>query len=299
MTPDPAGCIATFIAGEIGARADQVAAAVNLLDGGATVPFVARCRKEATGGPDDRQLRTLSGRLVCLRDMDQRRMAILGSIRDPRKLTAELETALACAVTKAELEDISLPSKVKRRTRAMIARENGLAPLADAILADRMAVPAALSAAFLTGAVPDTKAVLDGARDILAETLPEDAALLGRLHTHMQKAIRVFARNLKDLLLAAPAGGKTTMGLDPGIRSGVKVAVVDGTGRLLDTATVCPFQPKNDLHGAQAALAGLIRKHGVTLISIGNGTASRETEKRVADLLALLPGPAPKPFPIR
>ena len=135
MTPDPARCFATLIAGEIGARADQVATAVDLLDGGATVPFVARCRKEATGGLDDRQLRTLSGRLVCLRDMDRRRMAILGSIRDPRKLTAELETALARAVKKAELEDISLPSKVKRRTRAMIARENGLAPLADAILA--------------------------------------------------------------------------------------------------------------------------------------------------------------------
>jgi len=303
MTPDPARCFATLIAGEIGARADQVAAAVDLLDGGATVPFVARYRKEATGGLDDRQLRTLSGRLVCLRDMDQRRMAILGSIRDPRKLMAELETALARAVKKAELEDISLPSrlpsKVKRRTRAVIARENGLAPLADAILADRMADPAALSAAFLTGAVPDTTAVLDGARDILAETLPEDAALLGRLHTHMQKAIRVFARNLKDLLLAAPAGGKTTMGLDPGIRTGVKVTVVDGTGRLPDTATVCLFRPKNDQRGAQAALAGLIRNHGVTLISIGNGTASRETEKRVADLLALLPGPAPKPFPMR
>jgi hypothetical protein len=135
MTPDPARCIATLIAGEIGARAGQVAAAVDLPDGGATVPFVARCRKEATGGLDDTQLRTLSGRLLCLRETDQRRMAILGSIRDPRKLTAELETALARAVTKAELEDISLPSNVKRRTRAMIARENGLAPLAGAILA--------------------------------------------------------------------------------------------------------------------------------------------------------------------
>jgi uncharacterized protein len=135
MTPDPARCFAILIAGEIGAHADQVAAAVELLDDGATVPFVARYRKDATGGLDDRQLRTLSGRLLCLRDMDQRRMAILGSIRDPRKLTAELETALARAVKKAELEDISLPSNVKRRTRAMIARENGLAPLAGAILA--------------------------------------------------------------------------------------------------------------------------------------------------------------------
>ena len=135
MTPDPARCIATLIAGEIGARAGQVAAAVDLPDGGATVPFVARYRKDATGGLDDTQLRTLSGRLVCLRDMDQRRMAILGSIRDQGKLTAQLEPALARAVTKAELEDICLPCKVKRRTRAMIARENGLAPLAGAILA--------------------------------------------------------------------------------------------------------------------------------------------------------------------
>ena len=138
MTPDPARCIATLIAGEIGARAGQVAAAVDLPDGGATVPFVARYRKDATGGLDDTQLRTLSGRLVCLRDMDQRRMAILGSIRDQGKLTAQLEPALARAVTKAGLEDIclpsKLPSKVKRRTRAMIARENGLAPLAGAIL---------------------------------------------------------------------------------------------------------------------------------------------------------------------
>ena len=134
MTPDPACRIATLIAGEIGARAGQVAAAVDLLDGGATVPFVARCRKDATGGLDDTQLRTLSGRLVCLRDMDQRRMAILGSIRDQGKLTAQLEPALARAVTKAEREDIHLPCKVKRRTRAMIARENGLAPLAGAIL---------------------------------------------------------------------------------------------------------------------------------------------------------------------
>jgi uncharacterized protein len=415
MTPDPARRIATLIAGEIGARADQVAAAVDLLDGGATVPFVARYRKEATGGLDDTQLRTLSERLVYLREMDQRRTAILGSIRDQGKLTAELEAALAKSLTKAELEDIYLPYKVKRRTRAMIARENGLAPLADAILADRMADPAALAAAFVTEAVLDIKAALEGARDILAEALSEDAALLGRLRRHMQQvatlsarvvagkeaegakfsdyfahsepwrsapshrvlamlrgrnegiltvdleidpeaakgdspaermaaaalqatgrgpgdawlreaaawawrvklrisltldlmsdlrdraeqeAIRVFARNLKDLLLAAPAGGKTTMGLDPGIRTGVKVAVVDGTGKVLDTATVYPFQPRNDLRGAQAELAGLIRKHGVTLISIGNGTASRETEKLVADLLALLPGTAPKPVKV-
>ena len=155
MTPDPARRIATLIAGEIGARADQVAAAVELLDGGATVPFVARYRKEATGGLDDTQLRTLSERLSYLREMDQRRIAILGSIRDQGKLTAELETALAKSLTKAELEDIYLPYKVKRRTRAMIARENGLAPLADAILADRMADPAALAAAFVTEAVPD------------------------------------------------------------------------------------------------------------------------------------------------
>jgi uncharacterized protein len=410
MTQDPARHIAQLIAAEIGARPEQVTATVALLDGGATVPFVARYRKEATGGLDDTQLRTLAERLAYLRDLEARRGAILGSIRDQGKLTPALEAQIAGAVTKAELEDIYLPFKPKRRTRAMIARENGLGPLAEAILADRSKVPRDLAAGYLSEAVPDVKAALEGARDIVAEGLAEDAALLGRLRGHMRKvarlaakavegkeaegakfrdyfshsepwatvpshralamlrgrnegfltvdleiepeaapgqseaerlvrgalgvagkapgdvwlgevagwtwrvklrlsltldlmgemreaaeaeAIRVFARNLKDLLLAAPAGGKATMGLDPGIRTGVKVAVVDGTGKVVATATVYPFPPKNDLRGAMAEIAGLIRLHRVELIAIGNGTASRETEKMVADVLAALPAPKP------
>ena len=410
MTQDPARRIAQQIAAEINARPDQVTATVALLDGGATVPFVARYRKEATGGLDDTQLRTLAERLAYLRELEARRGTILGSIRDQGKLTPALEAQVAGAVTKAELEDIYLPYKPKRRTRAMIARENGLGPLAAAILADRSVEPAAVAAGYLSEAVPDVKAALDGARDIVAEGLAEDAALLGRLRGHMRKvarlaargiegkeaegakfrdyyihsepwasvpshralamlrgrndgilsvdleiepeaapgqseaerlvrgalmvagkapgdrwlaevagwtwrvklrlsltldlmgemreaaeaeAIRVFARNLKDLLLAAPAGGKATMGLDPGIRTGVKVAVVDGTGKLVATATVYPFQPKNDLRGAMAGIASLIRQHRVELIAIGNGTASRETEKMVADVLVLLPEPKP------
>ncbi|SNX68904.1 uncharacterized protein SAMN05878503_102342 [Cereibacter ovatus] len=407
--------IPLLIAAEIGARPDQVSAAIDLLDGGATVPFVARYRKEVTGGLDDTQLRTLSERLAYLRELEARRETILGSIRDQGKLTPELEAQVAKAVTKAELEDIYLPYKPKRRTKAMIARENGLGPLAEAILADRAAVPADLAAAFLSDAVPDVKAALDGARDIIAEGLSENADLLGRLRAHMKQvgriaakvvegkeaegakfsdyfahsegwataaghrvlamlrgrnegfltldlevdadaprgdspaermagmalqaagrgpgdlwlreaaswawrvklktsltldlmaelrdraeaeAIGVFARNLRDLLLAAPAGGKVTMGIDPGIRTGCKVAVVDATGKLLATSTVYPFQPKNDLRGAQIELMKLIRAHGVTLIAIGNGTASRESEKMVADLLAALPGDAPKPVKV-
>ncbi len=398
------------IATEIGAQPRQVAAAVELLDGGATVPFVARYRKEVTGGLDDSQLRTLSERLTYLREMEARRAAVVASITEQGKMTDALALSLARAVTKAEIEDIYLPYKPKRRTRAMIARENGLGPLADAILADRAADPAALAAGYLSEAVPDAKAALEGARDIIAEALSEDAGLLGRLRAHMKEAgrlaarviegqetagakfsdyfahvepwatapghrvlamlrgqkegfltldlevdadaprgdspaeracaaqldakgtgpgdrwlreaaawawrvklktsltldlmgemrdraeaeaIAVFARNLKDLLLAAPAGGKATMGLDPGIRTGVKVAVVDATGKVLGTDTVYPFQPKNDLRGAQVALAQLIARHGVKLIAIGNGTASRETEKMVADLLAHLPGEKP------
>ena len=330
-------------------------------------------------------------------------------------MTEALAKSIAGAVTKAELEDIYLPYKPKRRTKAMIAREAGLQGLLDAILADRAADPVALAGGFLSEGFPDAKAALDGARDIVAEGLSEDAALLGRLRDHMRKvgklsakvvagkeaagakfadyfahseefsrvpshralamfrgrneevltldleidaeaprgespseracgaavgaggsgpgdkwlrdaaawawrvklktsltldlmaelreaaeaeAIRVFARNLKDLLLAAPAGGKATMGLDPGIRTGVKVAVVDATGKLVATDTVYPFQPKNDLKGAQVAIARLIGQHGVKLIAIGNGTASRETEKLVADLLALLPGGAEKPVKV-
>ena len=410
-TPDPTRRIPLLIAGEIGARADQVAQAIALLDGGATVPFIARYRKEVTGGLDDTQLRTLAERLVYLRELEARRAAIRESIASQGKLTADLEQGIAGAVTKAELEDLYLPYKPKRRTRAMIARENGLGPLADAILGDRRADPVALAAGYVTEAVPDAKMALEGARDIIAEGLSEDADLLGRLRAHMKKvavlsarvvegkraegakfsdyfahseswatapshralamlrgrnegvlsldleidadaapgtgpaeaivrgalrvgtqlpgdlwlaqvagwawrvklrtslsldlmtdlreraeaeAIRVFARNLKDLLLAAPAGGKAVLGLDPGIRTGCKIAVIDATGKVLATSTVYPFQPKNDLRGAQAELAMLIRKHGVELIAIGNGTASRESEKLVADLLAQLPA-GPKP----
>ena len=404
---DTARRIAATIATEIGARPDQVEAAVGLLDGGATVPFVARYRKEATGGLDDQQLRVLADRLSYLREMEARRATILQSVRDQGKLSEDLERQILRAATKAELEDLYLPYKPKRRTRAMIARENGLGPLAEAILADRSADPAGLAAAYLTEAVPEVKAALDGARDILAEGLAEDAALLGGLRGFLQKeailsatlvagqeekgakfsdyfghrerwadvpghralammrasnegvltldiapepeagaaraeamvaaalnaagsgpgdawlrqvagwtwrvklslsmmvdlmaelrrraheeAIAVFARNLKDLLLAAPAGARATLGLDPGIRTGVKCAVVDATGKVVETATVYPFQPRNDLSGAMATLATLIRRHGVELIAIGNGTASRETERMVAELLKALPGAA-------
>ncbi|MDR7124859.1 Tex family protein [Pseudotabrizicola sp. 4114] len=414
MTPDTTRRIAQTIATEINAQTPQVTAAVALLDEGATVPFIARYRKEVTGGLDDSQLRLLAERLVYLREMEQRRTAIAGSITEQGKMTDPLALSIAKATTKAELEDIYLPYKPKRRTKAMIARENGLQPLVDAILADRSADPAMLAAGYVTEAVADVKAALEGARDIIAEGLSENASLLGRLREHMKKvarlsakgiagketegakfsdyfahneawatapshrvlamlrgrnegfltidldidpdaprgqspaeqacgaalsastkgaadawlreaaswawriklktsltldlmgemrdraeaeAINVFARNLKDLLLAAPAGGKATMGLDPGIRTGVKVAVVDGTGKVVATDTVYPFQPKNDLRGAQVGIAQLIGKHKVQLIAIGNGTASRETEKMVADLLAVLPG-AEKPVKV-
>jgi len=407
QTPALTARISQTIAADIGAAAGQVSAAIQLLDEGATVPFIARYRKEVTGGLDDTQLRVLAERLTYLREMEARRAAIVASITEQGKMTDALAMGLAKATTKAELEDIYLPFKPKRRTRAMIARENGLQPLYEAILADRAADPMALAAGYVTEAVPDAKSALEGARDILAEGLSESADLLGRLRSHMKQvgrlqakavegkeaegakfsdyfahdepwvtapshrvlamlrgqnegfltldlaidpeaprgdspaeracaaavnamgrgpgdlwlreaaawawrvklktsltldlmgelreraeaeAINVFARNLKDLLLAAPAGGKATMGLDPGIRTGVKVAVIDATGKVLATDTVYPFQPKNDLRGAQVALAQLIGKHGVKLIAIGNGTASRETEKLVADLLAHYPG---------
>jgi uncharacterized protein len=397
--------IPILIAQEIQARPEQAAAAIKLLDEGATVPFVARYRKEVTGGLDDSQLRTLADRLGYLRELNDRRGVILSSITEQGKLTPELEKAIASAETKSALEDIYLPYKPKRRTRAMIARENGLEPLAQTILADRSADPETLAAGYLSEAVPDTKAALDGARDIIGENLSENANLLGRLRNFLMKeaivtskviegqegngakfsdyfdqseawstipshralamfrgrnegilqvdivvdpdaapgqnraeqmvgaelqttgdgpgdawlrkvagfvwrvklhislsidlltelrrraeedAINVFARNLKDLLLAAPAGAKATLGLDPGIRTGVKCAVVDATGKVLETATIYPFQPKNDVRGAQATLAELIARHKVELIAIGNGTASRETEKLVADLLALI-----------
>jgi uncharacterized protein len=402
--------IASVIADEIKAKPEQAVAAIGLLDEGATVPFIARYRKEVTGGLDDTQLRTLAERLAYLRELDARRDAILKSITEQNKLTPELAQKIAAADTKAALEDIYLPYKPKRRTKADIAREHGLGPLAEAILADRKQTPADLAAAYVSEQVADVKAALEGARDIISEQFAENAELVGRLRTYMkeraflrsrvaegkqeagakfsdyfdhserwatvaghralamlrgrneevlnldidvdaddtspvkpvermiaetfaigrqlpgdqwligvvgwtwrvklalrlsidlmtdlrqraeEEAITVFARNLKDLLLAAPAGSRATMGLDPGIRTGVKVAVVDGTGKLLETATVYPFPPKNDLRGTEVHLASLIRKHKVELIAIGNGTASRETEKVVADLLADLPAPKP------
>ena len=398
------------IAAEINARPDQARAAIGLLDEGATVPFIARYRKEVTGGLDDTQLRNLAERLVYLRELEARRTSIVDSINTQGKMTDELARKLAGAATKAELEDLYLPYKPKRRTRAEIARERGLGPLAEAIWADRSADPAKLAEAYIQGEVADLKTALDGARDIVAETISENADLLGRLRQHMrdgallrakvvdgkqeagakfadyfdhterwatvpghralamlrgwneemltltidvdaddtspvkpsqriiaaafeirgsgkgdlwlmeaagwtwrvklsvslsldlmremrerseEDAIHVFARNLKDLLLAAPAGSRATMGLDPGIRTGVKVAIVDATGKLLETSTVYPFPPRNDVRGTQAELASLIRKHNVELIAIGNGTGSRETEKLVADMLVSLPGAKP------
>lgn len=402
--------LAPLIASEINARADQVKAAIALLDEGATVPFIARYRKEVTGGLDDTQLRTLAERLSYLRELNARRASIVDSITGQDKMTDELMVKIVSATTKAELEDLYLPYKPKRRTRAEIARERGLGPLAQAIWDNRSADPAQLAQAFVQGEVADVKAALEGARDIVAETMTENADLLKRLRDYMrhnatfrakvvegkqatgekfsdyfdhsekwatvpghralamlrgwneevltltidvdaddpspvkpaqrtiasafdirsagpadawlmevagwtwrvklsmslsldlmrelrerseEEAIHVFARNLKDLLLAAPAGSRATMGLDPGIRTGVKVAIVDGTGKLMETTTVYPFPPRNDIRGTQAELASLIAKHNVELISIGNGTGSRETERLVADMLAQLSGAKP------
>ncbi|MDM9626603.1 Tex family protein [Rhizobium sp. S152] len=402
--------LSAVIASEINARPEQAKAAIELLDEGATVPFIARYRKEVTGGLDDTQLRDLSERLVYLRELEARRDTIVESISGQGKMSDELMAKLKGAATKAELEDLYLPYKPKRRTRAEIARERGLGPLAEAILAERSKEPATLAAAYITADVPDVKTALEGARDIVAEGIAENADLLGKLRAHMrgaallkakvvdgkqaagekfsdyfdhserwatapghralamlrgwneevltltieadaetaspnkpvermifaayeigasrpgdrwlmevaswtwrvklsmslsldlmrelreraeEEAIHVFARNLKDLLLAAPAGSRPTMGLDPGIRTGVKVAVTDATGKVVATSTVYPFQPRNDVRGAQIELASLIRKHNVELISIGNGTGSRETEKLVADMLAELPAPKP------
>ena len=410
---DVADRIARTIATEIGARAEQVTATVALLDGGDTVPFVARYRKEVTGGLDDTQLRRLAERLGYLRELEKRRTSILTEITAQGKLTDALARDIARADTKAVLEDLYLPYKPKRRTKAMIARENGLDPLLRSILADRSVDPEVFAQGYISEAVPTTKDALTGARDILTEELGENAALLGRLRETMQQealvtarvikgkeesgakfsdyfdhsekwatipshralailraskeevvtveiapdgeegldrvtniiaseigipgnapgdqwlraaavwtwkvklslamfmdlmtdlrrrahatAIEVFARNLKDLLLAAPAGARATLGLDPGIRTGCKIAVVDQTGKLLDTATIYPFQPRNDLRGAIETLLHLILKHGVALIAIGNGTASRESEKLVADVLKRLPASVPRPTPV-
>ena len=406
--------IAARIAQELNVHPNQVLAAVALLDDGATVPFVARYRKEATGGLDDTQLRHLEERLGYLRELEERREAVLASVREQGKLTAELEADLRSADTKQRLEDLYLPYKPKRRSKAQIAREAGLQPLADLLLADPTVNPEAEAAAYVDAdkGVVDVKAALDGARQILMERFAEDAALLEKLRAYLQdrgrvvsrlvegkenegqkfrdwfefdeawrdmpshralalfrgrnegvlglaiklpeelaaeatpkgnspcegmiaahlglsdqgragdrwmmdtvrwtwkvklslhleldlmnalferaeaEAIRVFADNLKDLLLAAPAGPKAVIGLDPGIRTGVKVAVVDRTGKLLDTATIYPHEPRNDWEGALNTLGRLVATHEAQLISIGNGTASRETDKLVGDLMRRYP----------
>jgi uncharacterized protein len=413
-TRDP---IALQIAAELKVRPAQVVTAVELLDGGATVPFIARYRKEATDGLDDIQLRELEVRLVYLRELSERRAAVLKSIDEQGKLTPELKASIEAAPTKQELEDLYLPYKPKRRTKGMIAREAGLEPLADKLFADPTLEPLAEAAAFINaeGGFADAPAVLDGVRDILSERWAEDAVLIRSLrewlwgealfqsklvdgkdgnHTdaakfrdyfdyaepirtvpshralavfrgrtlewldaklvldeeivpgkpglaegriarhlgwgHQQRkadelirkcvawtwkvklclslerdlfgrlreeaeavAIKVFADNLRDLLLAAPAGKKVVMGLDPGIRTGVKVAVVSDTGKVLATDTVYPHEPRCDWEGSLHCLGRLVATHGVNLIAIGNGTASRETDKLAADLIARIAKLAP------
>lgn len=397
------------LAAELKVRPAQVNAAVELLDGGATVPFIARYRKEATDGLDDTQLRELESRLGYLRELEERRAAVLKSIEEQGKLTPELRAAIEAVPTKQELEDLYLPYKPKRRTKGMIAREAGIEPLADKLFADPTLDPMAEAGAFVNAdaGFADAFAVLDGVRDILSERWAEDAALVGslrewlweeglfksklmdgkdeqnpdvakfrdyfdydepirtvpshralavfrgrtqeildaklvldeelvpgqpsmaegriarhlgwshakrpaddlirktvswtwkvklslslerdlfsRLREEAEKvAIKVFAENLRDLLLAAPAGKRVVMGLDPGIRTGVKVAVVSDTGKVLDTATVYPHEPRKDWEGSIHTLGRLCATHGVNLIAIGNGTASRETDKLAADLI--------------
>ena len=416
------------LANEIKIRPEQVRAAVELIDGGATVPFIARYRKEATGGLDDIQLRELEVRLAYLRELETRRTAVIKSIEEQGKLTPELRLALEAAATKQELEDLYLPFKPKRRTKGMIAIEAGLEPMAHQLFADPSLNPVARVEAFLAehkealskieGADFSTAAaLLDGVRDILSERWAEDASLVqslrewlwkeglfrsklasgkdeshpdvakfrdyfaydepihrvpshralavfrgralemldaklvspelqgqpeakpelskvslaeGKIALHLgwshkaragddlirkcvawtwrvklslsierdlfirlreeaeKVAIKVFADNLRDLLLAAPAGPRVVMGLDPGIRTGVKVAVVDATGKLVETATVYPHEPRKDWDGSLYTLASLCEKHGVNLIAIGNGTASRETDKLAGELIKLL-----------
>ena len=411
------------LAAEIAAKPAQIAAAIALLDEGATVPFISRYRKEATGGLDDIQLRLLEERLRYLRELEERRAAIIASITEQGKMTPELLKAVSLATDKTHLEDLYLPYKPKRRTKAQIALEAGLEPLADALLANPALNPEEEAAKYLrepftsdagdaNPGVADAKAALDGARQILMERFAEDAGLLQSLREYVQQhgvvqskvlegkndaaekyadyfdysesintipshralavfrgrreemldvqlrldteeekptwasphnpcemriaarfnikdmsrpadrwlldtvrwtwrvkmfmhletelmgalrskadteAINVFALNLKALLLAAPAGPRVTMGLDPGIRTGVKVAVVDETGKVVDTATIYPHQPRNDWDGSLHTLSQLAEKHRVTVISIGNGTASRETDKLARDLIKLRP----------
>jgi uncharacterized protein len=409
--------IVAQIAAELKVRPAQVQAAVDLLDGGATVPFIARYRKEATDGLDDTQLRELEVRLTYLRELEDRRAAVIKSVDEQGKLTPELRAAFESADTKQVLEDLYAPYKPKRRTKGMIAREAGLQPLADKLFADPGLDPATEAAAFLNpeAGFADAFAVLDGVRDLLSETWAEDATLVGKLREwlwaeglldsklvagqnetdpevakfrdyfdydeplhkvpshralavfrgrtlgHLDAklkldeeampgkptmaemkiaahlgwknqdrpgdalikktvawtwkvklsmslerdlfnrlreaaeatAIKVFAENLRDLLLAAPAGRKVVMGLDPGIRTGVKVAVVGETSQVLDTTTVYPHEPRRDWEGSLHTLAKLCATHGVNLIAIGNGTASRETDKLAADLIKRLQQLAP------
>lgn len=403
------------LADETGAAVKQIVAAVELLDGGATVPFIARYRKEVTGGLDDIQLRMLEDRLRYHRELEDRRATVLASIEEQGKLTDELRGQIEAADTKTRLEDLYRPYMKKRRTKAQIAREAGLEPLADSLFANPALAPDDEAAKYVDAdkGVADAAAALEGARQILMERFAEDPELTGRMrefawnngrlqskvregketdgekfrdyfdaiepvkkipshralamfrgqteevlqlaltldeldedgkpksdtsigevmiakhfgiedkgrpadrwlldtvrwtwkvklqwHIEMEikkqlremaeeEAIKVFARNLKDLLLAAPAGPRATMGLDPGVRTGVKVAIVDATGKLLDTATVYPFPPRNDVRGTLATLAALCQKHNVDLIAIGNGTYSRETDKLAGELQKAFPG---------
>lgn len=401
--------IAQIIAQELNVREQQVSATIELLDNGATVPFIARYRKEATGGLDDTELRTLYSRLGYLRELNDRRQVILSSIQAQGKLTAQLQQAIDAADSKTRLEDLYLPFKPKRRTKGQIAIEAGLEPLADGLLADRKADIEALAASYINADMGfnDTKAVLEGARYILMERYAEDAELLRKVREHLSQnsllesrvvagkekeaakyrdyfehsealakvpshralamlrgrnegflslsmnadpgadagtgsyceviilehlglnlsdspvdqwlktvvtatwrikialqmetefisqmreraeaeAIKVFARNLGDLLMAPPAGAKATMGLDPGLRTGVKVAIVDNTGKLVAHSTIFPHAPQNLWDKSIRTLANLVQMHKVELIAIGNGTASRETDKLAAELIASL-----------
>ncbi|MFC9644710.1 Tex family protein [Streptomyces mirabilis] len=410
MTTPLVGSIEGRIAEELGVRERQVKAAVDLLDGGSTVPFIARYRKEATEMLDDAQLRTLEERLRYLRELEERRTAILESVREQGKLTEEVEAQIRGAETKARLEDIYLPFKPKRRTKAQIAREAGLEPLAEGLLGDPSVDPLAAATAFADAdkGVADPQAALDGARSILTERFSEDADLIGELRERMwvrgrlaakvregkeeagakfadyfdfaepfkdlpshrvlamlrgekeevldlvlepeepseqpgpssyegivahhfqiadrgrpgdkwltdtvrwawrtrilvhlgidlrlrlrtaaeDEAVNVFAANLRDLLLAAPAGTRATLGLDPGFRTGVKVAVVDATGKVVATDVIYPHVPANKWDEAIAKLARLAKEHAVELIAIGNGTASRETDKLAGELITKHP----------
>ncbi|MGX2993561.1 Tex family protein [Streptomyces sp. JNUCC 64] len=416
MTTPLTASIEGRIAEELGVRERQVRAAVELLDGGSTVPFVARYRKEATESLDDAQLRALEERLRYLRELEERRATVLESVREQGKLTEAVEAAIRSADTKARLEDVYLPFKPKRRTKAQIAREAGLEPLAEGLLGDPSVEPLTAAAAFVSAdkGVADPQAALDGARAILTERFSEDADLIGELRERMwtrgrvaarvrdgkeeagakfadyfdfaepftelpshrvlamlrgekeevldltlepeapgdapapsaapvptsyersiagrfgiadrgrpadrwladtvrwawrtrvlvhlgidlrlrlrtaaeDEAVRVFAANLRDLLLAAPAGTRATLGLDPGFRTGVKVAVVDATGKVVATDVIHPHVPRNQWDASLATLARLAREHGVELVAIGNGTASRETDRLAADLITRHP----------